>query len=202
MTQDILKRTLDLTITIPALIACAPLLLIIAVLIRIKLGSPILFRQQRPGLRGQPFEILKFRTMTDARDPQGQMLPDAERLTAFGRMLRRSSLDELPELFNVVRGEMSLVGPRPLLMSYLALYTPEQMRRHDAKPGLTGWAQIHGRNVLTWEQKFALDIWYVDHRSIWLDLCILCLTPLTVLRRTGISQHGHATVEKFRGEAS
>ncbi|GAB4459012.1 MAG: sugar transferase [Anaerolineae bacterium] len=183
----------------PALLLLAPFLAVIALLVRVKLGAPVLFRQQRPGLHGRPFTIYKFRTMTDARDAKGQFLPDADRLTAFGRLLRRTSLDELPELFNVLRGEMSLVGPRPLLMQYLDRYTPEQARRHEVRPGITGWAQVNGRNALTWEEKFALDVWYVDHQSLWLDLKIILLTIWSVLRREGISQQGHATMPEFVG---
>jgi sugar transferase EpsL len=196
------KRLLDLVITIPGLILLLPLLLLVVLLVRIKLGSPILFRQVRPGRHGKPFTLLKFRTMTDARDTQGNLLPDAERLTSFGRFLRSTSLDELPELFNVLKGEMSLVGPRPLLMQYLDRYTPEQMRRHEVKPGITGWAQVNGRNALTWEEKFALDVWYVDHQSPWLDLKIIALTVWKSMKREGISQPGQATAEEFMGSRS
>lgn len=170
------KRIFDLLIALPALILLSPLLTVLALLVRVNLGAPVLFRQRRPGLHGKPFEMVKFRTMTDARDASGVLLPDAERLTAFGRFLRSTSLDELPELWNVVRGDMSLVGPRPLLMQYLPLYTPEQARRHDVRPGVTGWAQVNGRNAISWEQKFAYDVWYVDNLSFWLDLKILWLT--------------------------
>lgn len=193
------KRMLDLTLTIPALIFLAPLFGMLALLVRIKLGSPILFRQQRPGLHGRPFTIIKFRTMVDARDAQGNLLPDAERLTPFGQFLRSTSLDELPELWLVLTGTMSLVGPRPLLVHYLDRYTPEQIRRHETKPGITGWAQINGRNALTWEEKFALDVWYVDHLSLWLDLQIIARTALAVFRREGISHEGYATVPEFMG---
>jgi sugar transferase EpsL len=193
------KRLLDLALTIPALILFAPLLALLALLVRLKLGSPVLFRQQRPGLHGQPFTILKFRTMTNDRDDQGNLLPDAERLTPFGRFLRNTSLDELPELFNVLRGDMSLVGPRPLLMRYLDRYTSEQMRRHEVRPGITGWAQVNGRNAVTWEQKFALDVWYVDNWSLWLAMTNIILTFLKVLTCEGISQPGHATMEEFMG---
>ena len=196
------KRVLDLTVTLPALVVLSPLLGTIALLVRLSLGRPVFFRQQRPGLHGKPFTLYKFRTMTDARDDQGNPLPDAARLTSLGRFLRATSLDELPELFNVLKGEMSLVGPRPLLMRYLDRYTPEQMRRHEVKPGITGWAQVNGRNALTWEQKFALDVWYVDHQSLWLDVKILFLTVWHVLRREGISQPGHATMEEFFGSTS
>ena len=199
MYRTVSKRWLDLVLTVPVLIVLAPLLALVALLVRIKLGSPVLFRQQRPGLHGQPFTILKFRTMIDAYDLQGNLLPDAERLTSFGRFLRSTSLDELPELLNVLRGDMSLVGPRPLLMQYLGRYTPQQMRRHEVKPGITGWAQVKGRNAITWEEKFALDVWYVDHQSLWLDLKIIILTAWKILKREGISQLGQATVEYFQG---
>ena len=193
------KRLLDLTLAVLALIVLAPLLVLVALLVRLTMGPPILFRQQRSGFHGRPFTLLKFRTMTEERDSQGQLLPDARRLTVFGRWLRRTSLDELPELLNVLKGEMSLVGPRPLPVRYLDRYTPEQMRRHEVKPGITGWAQINGRNAITWEQKLALDVWYVDHGSLWLDLRILATTVWKVLRGEGISQPGHATMEEFRG---
>jgi lipopolysaccharide/colanic/teichoic acid biosynthesis glycosyltransferase len=176
------------------------MLLVISLLVRIFLGIPILFRQQRPGYKGRPFTTYKFRTMTNRCGPDGRLLPDAERLTPFGRFLRSTSLDDLPQLLNVLRGEMSLVGPRPLLMQYLNRYTPEQMRRHDVLPGITGWAQIHGRNVLDWDEKFRLDLWYVDHRTFWLDIKILFLTPWKVLKREGISQPGQATAEEFKGK--
>ncbi len=196
------KRLLDLCVTVPLLILLSPLLGLVALLVRFRLGSPVLFRQQRPGLHGKPFVLYKFRTMTDARDEQGHLLPDSERLTPFGRFLRSTSLDELPELWNVLKGEMSLVGPRPLLMRYLDRYTPEQMRRHDVKPGITGWAQVNGRNALTWEKKFELDVWYVDHLSLGLDLEILALTFWKTLKREGISQPGQATMEEFMGSQS
>ncbi len=196
------KRIIDLSASLLGLLSLSPLLGLIALWIRLKLGSPVLFRQQRPGLHGAPFTIYKFRTMIQgvaARDAQGHPLPDAERLTPLGRFLRGASLDELPELFNVLKGEMSLVGPRPLLMQYLERYTPEQMRRHEARPGITGWAQVNGRNALTWEQKFALDVWYVDNWSLWLDLKIIALTMWKILKREGISQPGQATMEEFMG---
>lgn len=174
-------------------------LLLLAWLIRYKLGSPILFRQTRPGLHGQPFNMIKFRTMTDARGADGEPLPDRDRLTSFGSLLRATSLDELPELWNVFTGDMSLVGPRPLLMEYLPLYSPEQARRHEVRPGITGWAQINGRNALTWEEKFRLDVWYVDHQSIWLDVKILWLTVRKVLSRDGVNASGEATMQKFTG---
>ena len=175
------------------------LIAVIALLVRIRLGKPVLFRQLRPGLHGQPFTLLKFRTMLEALDTNGSPLPDAERLTAFGHFLRRWSLDELPELYNVLRGDMSLVGPRPLLMEYLPLYTAEQARRHDVRPGLTGWAQVNGRNAIGWDQKFAFDLWYVDHASLSLDLRILWLTVRNVFTRHGISAEGEATMPRFTG---
>jgi len=194
-----LKRAFDFIASLLALALLSPLLGLIALTVRLTLGSPVLFRQRRPGLHGEPFTIYKFRTMTDARDAQGNLLPDAERLTPFGRFLRRTSLDELPELFNVLKGDMSLVGPRPLLMQYLDRYTPEQRRRHEVQPGITGWAQVNGRNAITWEQKFALDVWYVDHWSLWLDLKIIVLTAWKIFTREGISQPGQATMEEFMG---
>lgn len=193
------KRWLDLTAAALGLLLSSPVLLVLAVVVRLTMGSPVLFRQERPGLHGKPFVIYKFRTMRERRDADGRMLPDAERLTRLGRFLRVTSLDELAELFNVLRGEMSLVGPRPLLMEYLERYTPEQARRHEVKPGITGWAQVHGRNAITWEEKFRLDVWYVDHWSLGLDLKILWLTLLKVLKREGISAAGHATMPEFRG---
>ncbi len=193
------KRALDLLIVLPALVVLSPVIAALAALVRRKLGAPVLFKQVRPGLHGQPFTMYKFRTMTDARDDEGRLLPDAVRLTPFGKLLRSTSLDELPELWNVVKGEMSLVGPRPLLMQYLTRYSPEQARRHEVRPGVTGWAQINGRNALTWPQKFALDVWYVDHASLGLDLRILALTFLKVLRREGVSQAGEATMQEFMG---
>jgi lipopolysaccharide/colanic/teichoic acid biosynthesis glycosyltransferase len=195
----LLKRLLDLVLTALGLIVLSPLLLILAFVVRYNHGSPVLFRQQRPGYKGRLFWIYKFRTMTDARDEHGELLTDAERLTRLGRFMRTTSLDELPELFNVLRGEMSWVGPRPLLVQYLERYSPEQARRHDVLPGITGWAQINGRNVLTWEDKFRLDVWYVDNWSLWLDLKILAQTVWKVLKREGISQPGHATAQEFMG---
>jgi sugar transferase EpsL len=194
-----LKSFFDFMVTLPALLFLLPLLALIALLVRLKLGAPVLFRQQRPGLHGEPFTLYKFRTMTDARDAEGNLLPDAERLTPFGRFLRSTSLDELPELWNVLKGEMSLVGPRPLRMEYLPLYTSEQARRHDVKPGITGWAQVRGRNKLSWEEKFALDVWYVENQSFFLDVKILFLTAKQVLKREGISAEGHATMSRFEG---
>ena len=199
---ELLKRTVDVALAGTALVAGAPLLAGVALAVRKNLGGPVLFRQSRPGLNGHEFEILKFRTMRDAVDGQGAHLSDADRLTPFGRFLRSTSLDELPELLNVVRGEMSLVGPRPLLTEYLARYSREQARRHDVRPGLTGWAQVNGRNALTWEQKFALDVWYVDNRSLLLDFKILALTAWKVLQRDGISAEGEATMSRFMGSAS
>jgi sugar transferase EpsL len=193
------KRLLDLVIAILALTMLAPLLGLVALLVRTKLGRPILFRQRRAGLGGVPFTLFKFRTMNDARDAEGELLPDEERLTRFGRVLRATSLDELPELINVLKSEMSLVGPRPLLLKYLELYTPEQFRRHKTLPGITGWAQINGRNAVTWEQKFEMDVWYVDNRSFQLDLKIIALTILKIVLREGISQAGHATAQEFKG---
>ncbi len=195
------KRLFDLVGATLGLIVISPLLLTLALLVRWRLGSPILFRQTRPGYRGRPFVLYKFRTMNERRGPDGRLLPDSERLTRFGRFLRASSLDELPELFNVLRGEMSLVGPRPLLMQYLERYSPEQMRRHEVLPGMTGWAQVNGRNALTWPEKFRLDVWYVDHWSLWLDIKILFLTVWKALKREGINQPGHATAEEFMGNA-
>ncbi|MBB6674815.1 sugar transferase [Cohnella nanjingensis] len=193
------KRLTDLAVSVPALLFLLPTLLIVAGLVRWKLGSPVLFKQERPGLYGKPFKVYKFRTMTDRRDASGELLPDADRLTAFGRLLRKLSLDELPQLLNVVKGDMSLVGPRPLLMEYLSLYTPEQARRHHLRPGITGWAQVNGRNAVSWEEKFRLDVDYVDKQTVTLDLKILLLTVLKVVRREGIAQEGHATVSKFTG---
>jgi lipopolysaccharide/colanic/teichoic acid biosynthesis glycosyltransferase len=193
------KRIFDLTVATLTMFALAPVFFLVALLVRIKLGSPVLFRQQRPGQDGKPFTILKFRTMTDACDRHGNRLPDSARLTPFGSFLRSTSLDELPELINVLNGEMSLVGPRPLLMHYLEHYTPDQMRRHAVKPGITGWAQVNGRNAITWEEKFAFDVWYVDHCSFWLDIKIIALTFLRVFKRKGINQPGQATVQEFSG---
>jgi lipopolysaccharide/colanic/teichoic acid biosynthesis glycosyltransferase len=194
-----MKRLFDMFAASVALLLLSVPLLALAWLIRRKLGSSVLFRQVRPGLQGRPFAMIKFRTMTDERGPDGALLPDAQRLTPFGRFLRASSLDELPELWNVLRGDMSLVGPRPLLMEYLPLYTPEQARRHDVRPGITGWAQVNGRNAISWADKFALDVWYVDHRNLWLDLQILWRTVGKVLVRHGISAPGDATMPKFEG---
>ena len=195
-----MKRLFDLIAATLGLLVLTVPLLALAWQVRRKLGSPVLFTQVRPGLHGQPFRMVKFRTMTDARGPDGQLLPDAERLIPFGRWLRATSLDELPELWNVLCGEMSLVGPRPLLMEYLPLYSPEQARRHEVRPGITGWAQVNGRNAISWVDKFALDVWYVDHRSLWLDVKILWRTMRKVLVRDGISAAGEATMPRFEGD--
>lgn len=194
-----MKRLFDFLAAALGLLLLAVPLALLAWQVRRKLGSPVLFSQVRPGLHGKPFRMVKFRTMTDERDASGALLPDALRLTPFGRFLRSSSLDELPELLNVLRGEMSLVGPRPLLMEYMPLYSPEQGRRHEVRPGITGWAQVNGRNAISWADKFALDVWYVDHRSLWLDVRILWLTVRKVLVRDGISAPGDATMPKFDG---
>jgi lipopolysaccharide/colanic/teichoic acid biosynthesis glycosyltransferase len=196
-----MKRLFDIVIVGVTAVIWLPLVLILALLVRFKLGSPIFFRQERPGLHGKIFKLIKFRTMTDLRDAKGNLLPDAVRLTPFGKWLRATSLDELPELFLILKGDMSLVGPRPLLVQYLPLYTKEQARRHDVRPGLTGWAQINGRNAISWEEKFALDVWYVDHRSLWLDMKILLLTFLRVFARHGISAANEATMPVFTGTA-
>lgn len=193
------KRLLDILICVLTLILTSPIILLTTIAVRFFLGTPILFRQIRPGYMGHPFSILKFRTMTNATDAAGNLLPDSTRLTHLGRFLRNLSLDELPELINILQGEMSLVGPRPLLMEYLPRYSPEQMRRHEVYPGLTGWAQVNGRNALTWQDKFRLDVWYVDNWNFWLDIKILLLTLWKVLRREGISQPGQATTEFFMG---
>jgi sugar transferase EpsL len=193
------ERVIDVTVACLGLLLLAPLLAVVALVVRIRLGKPVLFRQQRAGRAGRPFTLYKFRTMTDGRDDRGSLKSDADRLTTLGHLMRSTSLDELPELFNVLKGEMSLVGPRPLLVHYLERYTPEQMRRHEVMPGLTGWAQVNGRNALTWEQKFTLDVWYVDHQSWWLDLKILALTGWKILKREGISPPGQATMEEYLG---
>jgi len=196
-----MKRLFDLVAATTALCLLWPVLLLLAVLVRIKLGAPVLFKQQRPGLHGKPFYIYKFRSMTDERDAVGELLSDAERLPPFGRFLRRFSLDELPQLINVLKGELSLVGPRALLMEYLPLYSPEQARRHDVKPGITGWAQVNGRNAISWDEKFRHDIWYVDHQSLWLDMKILWMTIMKVIAAEDVSQQDHVTMEKFRGRS-
>jgi len=196
------KRIFDCFLAALTILLLSLPLLFLIWQVRRKLGSPVFFRQTRPGLDGKPFKMVKFRTMTDKRGPDGALLPDAQRITPFGRFLRASSLDELPELWNVLRGEMSLVGPRPLLMEYLPLYSPEQARRHVVRPGITGWAQINGRNAISWTDKFALDVWYVDHRSLWLDVRILWMTVRKVLVRDGISAAGEATMPRFEGDQS
>lgn len=196
------KRFFDILASAFGLLLLSPVILIVAWQIRRRLGSPVLFRQVRPGLGGRPFEMIKFRTMRDAVDVNGNPLPDAERMTPFGSFLRATSLDELPELWNVLKGDMSLVGPRPLLMEYLPLYSPEQYRRHEVRPGVTGWAQVNGRNALSWDDKFKLDVWYVDNQSFWLDLKIIVLTIRKVLVRDGISAEGEATMCKFTGSKS
>jgi lipopolysaccharide/colanic/teichoic acid biosynthesis glycosyltransferase len=195
-----MQRIFDIVLATLALMFLGLPLLFLSWQVRRKLGSPIFFRQMRPGLQGKPFNIVKFRTMTETRDVSGALLPDSQRLTPFGHFLRTSSLDELPELWNVLRGEMSLIGPRPLLMEYLPLYSPEQARRHEVRPGITGWAQVNGRNAISWADKFALDVWYVDHRSLWLDVRILLLTVYKVLVRDGISAVGEATMPRFEGD--
>lgn len=201
-TTPLVKRFMDIVLTLPALIILAPLMFIISILVACQHGLPILFQQKRPGLHGEIFTIYKFRSMRNLFDAQGNPLPDTERLTGLGRLLRSTSLDELPELFNVLKGEMSLVGPRPLLIEYLPLYNQEQSRRHDVLPGITGWAQIHGRNALTWEDKFRLDVWYVDHWSLWLDIKIIAITIFKVLKREGISQPGQVTAQPFKGNTA
>jgi sugar transferase EpsL len=194
-----MKRAIDVVLASCSLVILGPVFFLLILFVRLFVGSPVFFLQRRPGLYGTPFLLIKFRTMTDTRNAQGYLLPDAERLTSLGRFLRSTSLDELPELWNVLKGDMSLVGPRPLLMQYLARYTPAQIRRHDVKPGITGWAQVNGRNALTWEEKFALDIWYVDNHSLWLDVKILILTIWKTLRRDGINQPGQPTAQEFMG---
>ena len=194
-----LKRAFDVAVSLAGLVLAAPLIGFAALLVLVAMGRPVLFRQVRPGRNGRPFTLCKFRTMSDETDSTGELLPDAERVTAVGRFLRRASLDELPQLWNVLRGDMSLVGPRPLLVEYLPLYSPEQARRHEVRPGVTGWAQVNGRNAQTWEERLRLDVWYVDHQSFLLDLRILWLTLVTVLRSEGVSQPGHATMPRFTG---
>lgn len=194
-----MKRLFDVSVSVVLLLLLAPIIAMVAVLVRMKLGSPILFRQERPGLHGATFIMLKFRSMSNAVDTAGHLLPDANRITHFGRLLRSTSLDELPGLWNVLRGEMSLVGPRPLLVEYLPLYSPDQARRHDVRPGVTGWAQVNGRNALSWDEKFALDLWYVDNQSFLLDLKILWMTVMKVLKRKGVSGEGEVTMSKFKG---
>jgi sugar transferase EpsL len=194
-----MKRMFDFSAALIALLFLWPVILVLVLLIRIKLGKPVVFRQLRPGLHGKPFEVYKFRTMTLECDAHGMLKPDHERMTPFGSFLRNYSLDELPQLFNVLRGDLSLVGPRPLLMEYLPLYSAEQARRHEVRPGVTGWAQVNGRNAISWDEKFKLDVWYVDHQCFWLDIKILWMTLKKVISKSGISQPGQATAEKFRG---
>ncbi len=197
--MEVMKRIFDILVSFSVLLLSAPLLLLLALLIRTQLGSPVLFSQLRPGLKGKSFNMVKFRSMTDERDDAGELLSDAQRLTRFGMVLRATSLDELPELWNVLKGDMSIVGPRPLMMEYLPFYSPEQARRHDMLPGVTGLAQISGRNALTWEKKFELDVWYIDNYSFWLDIKILLATVKKVLIPEGVSPDGHATMPKFTG---
>jgi sugar transferase EpsL len=195
----VLKRALDILLAVLGLVLFAPVMVVTALAIRISLGSPVLFRQRRPGLHGSPFELVKFRTMRTAVDSRGDPLPDEQRVTAVGRFVRATSLDELPELWNVLKGDMSIVGPRPLLCQYLPLYNEQQRRRHEVRPGITGWTQVNGRNSLSWEKRFEMDVWYIDNRSTWLDLRILARTLVKVVSREGINQDGHVTVEPFRG---
>jgi len=194
-----IKRLFDIIATSATILILSPVIITAALMVRLKMGVPVFFKQERPGLHGKPFIIYKFRTMTDKKDTDGKVLPDEMRLTPLGKFLRRFSIDELPQLFNVIRGDLSLVGPRPLLMEYLPLYTPESARRHDVKPGITGWAQVNGRNAISWDERFKLDVWYVDNRSFMLDLKILWMTFIKVFKKEGISQNGHATMEKFKG---
>lgn len=198
----LVKRFLDICTASIGLIVSSPVMLLVAALVRARLGSPVLFRQKRPGFRGQIFEVLKLRTMTDKRDEEGRLLPDEDRLTRFGLFLRSTSLDELPQLINVLRGDLSLVGPRPLLVQYLERYTPDQARRHDVLPGITGWTQVNGRNALTWDEKFSLDLWYVDHWSLLLDMKIIVMTMASVVSRRGISGGGTATMPEYMGANS
>ena len=195
-----MKRAIDVVLAGAALVVLAPVLAVLGVLVRFKLGSPVLFRQERAGRNAEPFVLTKFRSMTDARGPDGALLPDDQRLPAFGRMLRSTSLDELPELVHVLRGEMSLVGPRPLPVAYLERYSPRQARRHEVRPGLTGWAQVNGRNTTDWPERLEMDVWYVEHRSVWLDLRIIVRTLAVVFGRGGVSADGHATMTEFRGD--
>ncbi|WP_078553415.1 sugar transferase [Bacillus alkalicellulosilyticus] len=194
-----MKRTFDFLISFGLLIGLAPLIVVVAIIVKLKLGSPVLFKQLRPGLNGKPFYLYKFRSMTDAKDEEGNLLEDEIRLTPIGQFLRKYSLDELPQLFNVIKGDISLVGPRPLLMEYLPLYTKEQARRHNVRPGITGWAQVNGRNALSWDEKFKLDVWYVDNHSMKIDCKILILTIYKVIKSDGISQPGSMTMERFKG---
>ena len=194
-----MKRFIDIACSLLGLLILFPILILVFVLVRLKLGAPVFFTHDRPGLHGTPFKMIKFRTMVDAFNEAGNPLPDADRLTPFGKFLRKFSLDELPELWNVLKGDMSLVGPRPLLMEYLPLYSSAQLKRHNVKPGITGWAQVNGRNAISWEQKFELDVWYVENQSLWLDVKILFMTLFKVIKKEGISQDGHVTMEKFSG---
>ncbi|AXI10462.1 sugar transferase [Oceanobacillus zhaokaii] len=194
-----IKRFFDFIVALVAIVLLSVFIIITAIIVRLKLGSPVLFKQERPGIQGNPFYVYKFRTMTDERDEKGELLPDNIRLTKVGKFIRKFSLDELPQLFNVLKGDISLVGPRPLLMEYLPLYTSEQSRRHEVRPGITGWAQVNGRNAISWEEKFKLDVWYVDNQSFWLDIKILFLTVVKVFKSEGINQDGQATIEKFKG---
>lgn len=196
-----MKRIFDFIVSLIALIILSPVILITALLIRLKIGSPVVFKQQRPGISGNPFYVFKFRSMTDERDEKGELLPDDIRLTSFGKVLRKLSLDELPQLWNVLKGDMSFVGPRPLLMEYMNLYNKEQMRRHEVRPGITGWAQVNGRNAITWEKKFEYDVWYVENQSFLLDMKILLMTVMKVFKSEGISQDGQATMTKFKGNS-
>jgi len=197
--HSILKRIFDIVFSVLGLVMLSPVLVVLAIMVRIKIGSPVLFRQSRPGLGGDAFIIYKFRTMSQQRDAKGDLLPDEKRLSPFGRFLRSTSMDELPELFNVIKGNMSIVGPRPLMMKYLDRYTPEQARRHQVRPGITGWAQINGRNAVSWQDKFKLDVWYVDNWSLWLDAGIIFKTLWMIVTRQGVTQHGRATVDEFMG---
>lgn len=197
-----IKRAIDIIISFFALMVLAPIIFLVAVLVRNKLGSPIIFKQQRPGMKGKVFQVYKFRTMTDERDGHGALLPDTVRLTKFGQLLRKLSLDELPQLWNVLKGDMSFVGPRPLLVEYLPLYNERQARRHEVRPGITGWAQVNGRNAISWEQKFEYDVWYVENQSLFLDLKIIFLTFKKVFQSEGINQPGQATIEKFKGSGT
>lgn len=199
MVKRFIKRTFDIIISLMTILLLSPVLFVVYIMVKIKLGSPAIFKQERPGLYGRVFTMYKFRSMTDEHDEKGQLLPDEVRLTSFGKLLRKTSLDELPELFNILRGDMSFVGPRPLLVRYLERYNEEQARRHDVRPGLTGWAQINGRNAISWEEKFKLDVWYVDNWGLWLDLKIFVLTFIKVFKREGINSADHATMEEFMG---
>ncbi|MFC3210896.1 sugar transferase [Planomicrobium okeanokoites] len=197
-----MKRTFDFFVSLATFTIFSPIILITALLIRIKIGSPVIFKQERPGLKGSPFYVYKFRTMTDERDDKGTLLSDDIRLTSFGKLLRKLSLDELPQLVNVLKGDMSFVGPRPLLMEYMSLYNERQLKRHEVRPGITGWAQVNGRNAISWEKKFEYDVWYVENRSFFLDIKILFMTVLKVFKSEGISQDGQATMTKFKGNKS